>query len=112
MPAMSTSRHVEAGDQPVEHPVEAVLLGAARTARRADHRLAAERAEHDQIAGIDRHAGADDLAAGLPDRRRDDVVEIAHRRCAEDHHHVVVAGKRGQRLGDGGFVMRRAPLGA
>ena len=48
-------------------------------------------ADHDQIAGIDRHAGADDLAAGRSDRRRDDVVGIAHRRRAEHHHHVVVA---------------------
>ncbi len=90
---------VDAGHQPVEHPVEAVLLGTARAARRAQHRLALQFADHDQIAGIDRHAGPQDTAARRFDRRRNDVARIAHRGSAEYHQHVAFVSQRTDRLG-------------
>ena len=72
MPAMSRSVTFMPAISAVEHPVEAIFLGAARAARRADDRLSGKLAEHQQIAGIDRHAGADDrrrpparMAAGI-----------------------------------------------
>ena len=49
-------RDGDVGGQPLEHPVEAIFLGRARAARRADHRLAIEHAQHQQVAGIDGHA--------------------------------------------------------
>ena len=52
-------------------------------------------AENQQVAGIDRHADADNLAAGLPDGGRNDIVEIAQRRRAEDDDHVAVRGQGG-----------------
>ena len=77
MPAISRAGHIEPGDQPVEHPVEAVFLGAARATGRADDRLAAELSQHQQVAGVDGHAGTENRPAGLPDGCGDDVVEIA-----------------------------------
>ena len=61
---------MDAGNESVEHPVKTVDLGAARAARRADHRGVAESTENQQIAGVDRHAGALDMAARQPDSPR------------------------------------------
>ena len=55
----------------------------------ADDGLFAEPSQNQQIAWIDRHARAQHLAAGLPDRRGNDIVEIAERGRAEDDDHVV-----------------------
>ena len=51
--------------------------------------------KNQQIAGIDRHAGTQHLAAGLPDGGRNDVVEIAERRRAEDDDHVALRRQGG-----------------
>ena len=55
--------HVKAGQQPVEHPIEAVLLWAAGAARSADDILPANLAKHHEVTGIDRHTGPHHFAA-------------------------------------------------
>ena len=77
------ARHRQAGEQPHQHPVEAVFLRRARAARRAEHRLAAQPADQHQIAGIDRHAEMLDLAADRFDRGRDHVAPVGDGRGAE-----------------------------
>ena len=79
---------VEAGKQPTEHPVEAVLLWAPRAARRADDSVAGEAAEDEEIAGIDRHAEMDDLAASRLDPRRNDVARIDSGGSAENDEQI------------------------
>ena len=69
--------------EPHQHPVEAVLLRAAGAARRAEHRTAAGVADHQQIAGIDRHAEMLDLAADRLQRGRDHIAPVGDRRSAE-----------------------------
>jgi hypothetical protein len=47
-----------------QYPVKSVLPGAAGTARRTDDRYLANGSQHQQVAGIDRHADPFHLAAG------------------------------------------------
>ncbi len=59
------ARDLDPGEEPLQHPVEAVLLGRAGAAGQAEDRRLAEPAEQDEVAGIDRHAEMlDDAAAG------------------------------------------------
>ncbi len=54
----------------------------------AQHRLAAKLARQQQVAGIDRHAEMDDLAAGFLDAGGYDVVTIDDRRGAGDQEDI------------------------
>ena len=75
-----------------QHPVEAVDLGRAGAGWHADHRRAVEPPKHQEIAGIDRHAEMNDLAAGRSTRGRDDIAPIDDRRGAEDQDRIVARG--------------------
>src|SRR5690606_16348293 len=82
------------GEQPVQHPVEAVQLRAACAAWSAQYRLSLPLAEDEEIARIDRHSRTKDRTARTPDSRRNDIfIRIAHRGCAENQHHVAVASQ-------------------
>ena len=65
-PGDGLARHRKPGEQPHQHPVEAVLLGRARAARRAEQRPAAGVGDQQQIAGIDRHAEMLDASRRSP----------------------------------------------
>ena len=84
-------RHI--GEEPLQDPVEAVLLRRARAARRADDRFAAERTDEEQVARIDRHAEMLDAAAGRFDGGRDHVAPVGDRRGAEDDDQFGLAGR-------------------
>ena len=111
-PGNVLARHRQPGEEPHQHPVETVFLGASRAARRAEHRAAVGGADHHQVAGIDRHAEMLDHAADILQRRRDHVAAVGDRGSAEHHHqfrtgfeHLV------DRLGERRALMRHAPLG-
>jgi hypothetical protein len=72
------------GGEALKNPVEAVLLGRARAAGRADNRLAAKLAEHQQIAGVDGHAEMAHLTSRSLHGRRDHIPSIRDRGRAED----------------------------
>ena len=78
----------QAGGQALQHHVEAVVLGRLGAARQAQHRLAVELGRQQQVAGIDRHAEMDDLAARLLDAGRHHVVAVDDRRGAGDQEDV------------------------
>ena len=79
MPAIAGPVHRQPGEQPRQHPVDAVQLRAARAPRQHQRRPCPDAAEADQVAGIDRHAEMQDLAAGPHDARRPDVAPVHHR---------------------------------
>ena len=113
MPVMSSRDDRQAGEQPHQHPVEAVFLRRARAAGRAEHRLAARLADQHQIAGIDRHAEMLDRAADRFDRRRDHVAPVGDRRGAE-HDDQLGAGSCSTSsiaLRERALLVRHAPLG-
>ena len=82
------ARHRQPGEEPHQHPVEAVLLRAAGAAGRAEHRVSGRRADHQQIAGIDRHAEMLDAAADRFERRGNHVAPVGDGRSAEDDGHL------------------------
>ena len=87
--------HIEPGEQPLQHPVDAVELGRTRAAGKADHAdPAAVRAQQQKIAGIDGHAEVLDTSAGALDRRGNDVTAVGDRRRA--HHEDRRTAARGQ----------------
>ena len=101
----------QAGGQALQHHVEAVVLGRLGAARQAQHRLAVELGGQQQVAGIDRHAEMDDLAARLLDAGRHDVVAVDDRRGAGDQEDVAALGPELlQSAGDGLGVVRDPPL--
>ncbi len=103
--------HGQAREQALEHPIEAVLLRAARAAGRAEHRRIAELGDEKKIAGIDRHAEMLDAASGGLDRGGNDVAPIGNGRGAEDDHDVGRSGERAaKRLGERLRLMRHALL--
>ena len=79
------ARHRKAGEQPHQNPVEAVFLGRARAAGRAEDGLPARLPDQHQIAGIDRHAEMLDASADRFDRRRDHVAAVGDGGGAEHH---------------------------
>ncbi len=81
--------HRDIGQEALQHPIETVLLGASRAARRTEDRYAAERPEKQQVARIDRHAEMIDRAARRFDRGRDDVAPVRDRRCPEDDQQIL-----------------------
>ena len=107
MPVISASDTSIPAIMPIEHPIETVFLRASRAARRTEHRFVAIAADHDQIAGIDRHSDSDDRAARLVYRHRYDILAIAHCRCAKDHQHVACFAKRLDRFRNRTGFMRR-----
>ena len=111
MPVMSSSLNVEAGEEAVQHPVEAVLDGRARAARRAEHRTAVELADQQQVAGIDRHAEMAHRAAGLLDRGGDHVGAVGDRGGAEGDQKIrALAFQLRERFGERAGVVRHARL--
>ena len=106
------ARHRQAGEEPHQHPVKTVLLGAARAARRAEHRAAVGVADHQQITGIDRHAEMLDMAADRFERRGDHVAAIGDGRGAE-HDGQFRAGLEHfvERARQRRALVRHAPLG-
>ena len=99
-------------------------FGDARAARRADHRTATGIADHQQIAGIDRHAEMLDPAADRFQSRRDHVAAIGDGGSAEhDGHfragleHLIQSARerlafmRYPALGDDRGAGRRQPVG-
>ncbi len=78
------ARNLKSSKQPHQHPVEAVFLRRARTARRAQQRPAAGLRDQQQIAGIDRHAEMLDAAADRLDRRRDHIAPVGDGRSSKD----------------------------
>ena len=108
------ARHRQAGEKPHQHPVEAVLLRAARAARRAEHRMPARSADQQQIAGIDRHAEMLDAAADRLERRRDDVAAVGNRGGAEHDRRARrprLSTSRMSARASGGSLVRHAALG-
>ena len=80
---------VDAGKpESVEHPVKTVDLGLRAQPGAADHRGVAESTENQQIAGVDRHAGALDMAARQPDRLGDSIHLVADGGSAEDDDQI------------------------
>ena len=67
-------RHLDAGADPLQHPVEAVRAWPSARSPAARSPGAAEPAEEQQVAGIDRHAEMLDHAAGGLDRGRQHVA--------------------------------------
>ena len=99
------------GHQALQHPVEAVELGRARAPRQSDDRLAGDLAQQDQVAGIDRHAELQDLAAAALDRRRDDVAPVDDGRAAHHQHDTGAVGERAlDDLAQRGRIVRRAQV--
>ncbi len=99
--------HARAG--PLEHGVEAGALERAGAAGHAEHGGAAEPAEEEQVAGIDGHAEAHDLAAGALERGGDDVAPVDDGRRAEDEDGIEPGGAgAGERVGHGAGVVRHA----
>ena len=82
------ARDREPGEEPHQHPIEAVLLRAAGAAGRAEHRVPGRRADQKQIAGIDRHAEMLDAAADRLERRGDHVAPVGDGGGAEDDDHL------------------------
>ena len=68
-----------AGEDPVQHPVEAVFLGRTGAAGRPDDRHAIDMAEHEQIARINRQADLGDLATCQSDGQGYDILLIGDR---------------------------------
>ena len=97
--------------QALQHPVEAVELGRARAARQADDRLAGDLTQQDQVAGIDRHAELQDLAAAALDRGRDHVAPVDDGRPAHHQHDAGAVAERAlDDLAQRGGLVRRAQI--
>ncbi len=80
--------HRQAGEQPGQHEVDAVQLRAAGAAGQHQGRPRADAAEADQVAGIDRHAEMQDLAAGAHDAGGPDVAPVHHGRGADHQQQI------------------------
>ena len=91
MSMMSWARDMKPGHDALKHPVEAVHLGRARAGRNADRRYTVEPAQHEQIAGIDRHAEMDDFTARCDKPLRDDIAAIDDRRRTENEDRIETA---------------------
>ena len=112
MPVISSRGTGKAGEQPHQHPVEAVFLRRARAARRAEHRPAARVADQQQIAGIDRHAEMLDAPADRLDRGRDHVAPVGDGRGAEhDDQLGALVEHLLDRLRERALLVRHAALG-
>ena len=65
--------------------------------------------KHQKIAGVDRHADLNDVAAGKPDRFGNDVAGIDDGRSAENDHQLRQLVRRGEaatdRIGNLGHPM-------
>ena len=74
----------------------------------------ADAAEADQVAGIDRHAEMQDLAAGPHDAGRPDVAPVHHRRGADHQQQVGALARSGSPSARaiGFLVMRRSAAAA
>ena len=70
----------------------------------------ADLAEHQQIAGIDRHADLINVAAREPNRRGNDVVGVGDSRRAKDDNHFELIRALGNRCRDSFGSMRHALL--
>ena len=111
-PGDGFARHFKSGQQAHEHPVETILLGRARAARRAEHGPAAGIRQEQQVAGIDRHAEMLDAPADRLNRGRDHVATVGDRGRAEhDHEFGALAQHLFDRLRQRGLLMRHAALG-
>jgi hypothetical protein len=82
------------GDQPLEHPVEAVDLGRAGATREPEHDPPRDMPEEQQIARVDRHPEMLDPATRSDDRRGNDVSPIEDRRGAVNQQNVDALAER------------------
>ena len=94
----------QAGREAFQHQIEAVALGALGATWQADHRAASQRAQHQQIAGIDRHAQPFHRAACRNNGLWDHVTAIDRGRCAGDQKKIGTAS--GQLRGQRGHIVR------
>src|SRR5262249_17255889 len=88
MPERNDFRSLQAlaREEAREHPIDDVRLAAAGAARRAEHRHRSQVRQEQEVAGVDGSAEGDDLASGLLDRARRDVVAVHDRGLAGQDH--------------------------
>ncbi|MGY4334208.1 hypothetical protein ACVWWG_008625 [Bradyrhizobium sp. LB7.2] len=88
------TRHLDAGEEPHQHPIKTVLDRRTRAAGRPQHRHAAGTGDQQQVAGIDWHAEMLDLAADPGDGCRNHVAAVGDRRRAEHDHEFSAKGEQ------------------
>ena len=99
----------QVGDEPAQHPIQAIDFGRAGAARQPQDGAVAEAAQQQQIAGVDRHAEMDDLPARRRDRRRNYIAPIGDGGSTGDQQQIHIVQPSDGRL-EIGRLMRATPF--
>ena len=109
---MSSALDRQTGQKAHQHPVKAIFLGAARATGRTEHGAAVGIADHQQVAGIDRHAEMFDMAADRFKRGGDHVTTVGDcGRTENDGEFGTGLEHLVERTRERGTLMRHPPFG-